>query len=96
MTTELSIYKTALEHIRDGSDVVCTECGLVGRRSSWVSQSPWWVRLFRRCPLCGGRTVKAAMPREIAAYALAQGGRRGENSHADLHCHLDRENVLWG
>jgi len=75
MTTREAIYKTALEHIRDGSDAVCPECGLVGRRTSWASQSPWWVRLFMRCPLCGGKTVKAAKPREIAAYALAQAER---------------------
>lgn len=71
MTIREAIYKTALEHIMAGSDAVCTDCGLVGRRNDWAKQSS-----SRRCPLCGGKTVKVR-PYAIAAYALAQ-GEKGE------------------
>lgn len=61
MTTREAIYKTALEHIRDGSDRVCFKCGWVGK-----------VRHPRRyCPQCGGALVKGA--EYIAAEAMAQG-----------------------
>lgn len=58
MNTPESIYKTALEHIRDGSDAVCTDCG-------------WMGAMHFYCPSC--RTlIRATGVHAIAAYALAQ------------------------
>lgn len=63
MTTCEAIYRTALEHIRDGSDAVCTECGWMGSHHFY-------------CPSCN-TLIRATGPDEIAAYALAQ-GEKGE------------------
>ncbi len=52
MTTRESIYKTALEHIRDGSDVVCFDCGWMGNQAGLTYENaPLGVR--KVCPDCG-------------------------------------------
>jgi hypothetical protein len=76
MITREAIYKTALEHIRDGSDAVCAECGWMGYLNDIIYQAhcdglPSFV-----CPECGTTKIGAGAD-EIAAYALAQ-GERGE------------------
>ena len=68
MTTPEAIYKTALEHIRDGSDAVCTQCGWIGPKKLTVS---FFARL---CPLCGCESIRIGN-NHVAAYALAQGGK---------------------
>lgn len=66
MTTPLEIYRAALEHIRDGSDAVCMECG-------WMGTSQEATGLFVRiCPNCDCNSIRFG-PHEIAAYAPAQG-----------------------
>lgn len=69
MTTPEAIYKTALEHIRDGSDAVCTECGWMGdlEVSQQIANCPPFF-----CPACRSLGVRLGQD-EIAAYALAQG-----------------------
>jgi len=64
MTTREAIYRVALEHIRDGSDAVCTECGWMGPQ-------------YFYCPSCN-TLIRHTGPKQIAAYALAQGERRGK------------------
>lgn len=75
MTTPEAIYRTALEHIRDGSDAVCTACGWMGKSDSTISHKepmfPTYV-----CVSCKSRNIEFGAD-EIAAYALAQ-GERGE------------------
>lgn len=72
MTTTLETYRAALEHIRDGSDAVCIQCGWMGEEDETFAVSPdgrcltMWA-----CPVCGGKIEIGAD--EIAAYALAQG-----------------------
>ena len=68
MTTTLTTYRAALEHIRDGSDAVCTECGWMGKDMT-IYTGPGATR--QTCPACGGVLVKGH--RHMAAYALAQG-----------------------
>jgi len=74
MTTREAIYKTALEHIRDGHNMICPECG-------WTGDSPYEQYdsqsggaggglIARLCPICRGDIEDG--PDEIAAYALAQ------------------------
>lgn len=63
MTTQPAIYRTALEHIRDGSDAVCTRCGWMGCRRDCMGGHD--------CPECGD--VVSHGHRHMAAYALAQG-----------------------
>lgn len=69
MTTTLETYRAALEHIRDGSDAVCTECGWMGdlKVSQAVTACPPFF-----CPSCRSLGVQLGAD-EIAAYALAQG-----------------------
>ena len=72
MTTREAIYESALEHIRDGSDAVCTDCGWMGERQEVTG-------LFVRvCPNCDFNTVRFGS-NEIAAYALAQAKK--ESNH---------------
>lgn len=68
MTTREAIYKTALEHIRDGSDAVCTECGWMGdlEVSQQITNCPPFF-----CPKCRSLGINLGQD-EIAAYALAQ------------------------
>lgn len=69
MTTCEAIYRTALEHIRDGSDAVCTECG-------WMGSVLYFANPYSSCPECGNAELAIGY-NEIAAYALAQ-GEKGE------------------
>lgn len=66
MTTQLEIYRSALEHIRNGSDVVCTRCGWMGCREDCAVEV-----IYKRCPECGGLIYHGH--RHMAAYVLAQG-----------------------
>ena len=69
MTTREAIYKSALEHIRDGSDAVCTDCGWIGLSFALDEQ-------YLSCPECESEATRTGAD-EIAAYALAQ-GEKGE------------------
>lgn len=66
--TTLEIYRTALEHIRDGSDVVCTECGWMGYEEETSGFDSDY------CQECFSKEIRTGAD-EIAAYALAQGER---------------------
>lgn len=70
MTTPEAIYRAALEHISDGSDAVCTECGWMGDIdvSHRVGEVPSFL-----CPQCRAIAIEYG-ERKIAAYALAKGG----------------------
>ncbi len=76
--TTLKTYRAALEHIRDGSDAVCTECGWMGNKNSrkcvpmLCNGKPSGVHA-RVCPNCGKSTFLGID--KIAAYALAQGDK---------------------
>ena len=63
MTTTLTTYRAALEHIRDGSVAVCPSCGWVGSRIE--------CKRMKECRNCGFDVIYG--PKSIAAYALAQG-----------------------
>lgn len=65
MTTTLETYRAALEHIRDGSDAVCTECG-------WIGLSLELDEEYMSCPGCESEATRTGAD-EIAAYALAEG-----------------------
>jgi len=75
VTTPEAIYKMALEHIRDGSDAVCTECGWVGDTISAMRQEMCELPQFF-CPKCGSMNIESG-PDEIVTYALAQGVKEG-------------------
>ena len=70
MTNTLETYRAALEHIRAGSDAVCTECGWMGHHSALVADSEP-LSLRRVCPDCGNVPYRGQ--NLLAAYALAQG-----------------------
>jgi len=74
MTAREAIYETALEHIRDGHDMVCPVCGWMGCNAD-LEGSPEVFSLMRVCPACGDRPIKGY--RHLAAYALAQ-AEKGE------------------
>lgn len=76
MTTREAIYKTALEHIRDGSDAVCTQCGWMGYLNDTIYQAHCDDLPPFTCPKCGTMKINVGAD-EIAAYALAQ-GEKGE------------------
>lgn len=64
MTTTLETYRAALEHIRDGCDAVCTECGWMGTTEQALYENP-------ECPKCKKGSVRLGAY-AVAAYALAQ------------------------
>lgn len=70
MTTPEEIYRTALEHIRDGSDAVCMECGWMGHEEETSGFDSDY------CPECFSKEIRTGAD-EIAAYALEQ-GEKGE------------------
>ena len=63
--TTLETYRAALEHIRDSSDALCTDCG-------WIGTSLELDDDFMSCPKCQSEATRTGAD-EIAAYALAQG-----------------------
>ena len=70
MTTTIETYRSALEHIRDGSDAVCTECGWMGHHSSLVADLET-LSLRCVCPDCGNVPYRGQ--NLLAVYALARG-----------------------
>lgn len=41
MTTTIETYRAALEHIRDGSDALCTDCGWIGLSLELDDKKVW-------------------------------------------------------
>lgn len=57
MTAREAIYKTALEHIRNGSDAVCTDCGWMGGCEEAIFQEMCEVPSFF-CPKCRSQNLQ--------------------------------------
>lgn len=72
MTTTLETYRAALEHIRDGSDAVCTECGWMGYLNDTIHQARCDDLPSFTCPKCHAMKINTGAD-EITGNALAQG-----------------------